>query len=149
MTLHFTDADNVDHVLNAVYFMDGDSVDHTISQIKAGANTIYITGAAGSLTVDVAPTGVGATTNKTGHATTDPVVATPSGGTAPYTYAWTIEDALDGTPVINSPSADTTTFSIFGLGDGDFCTATARCTVIDANSFTNSGTCAVSFYGGF
>lgn len=149
MTLHFKDADNVDHVLNAVYWMDADEVDHEISQIKIGSHTIYITGAAGSITVDVEPAGVGADANKTGYATTDPVTATPTGGTAPYAYLWTTEDTLDGVPTINSPTSATTTFSIFGLSDGAFCSATARCTVTDANSFTGSGTCAVTFYGGF
>lgn len=149
MTLQFKDDGGVDRAISEIWFMDDVGADHEISIGLFGARTIYATGAAGSITVDVTPPGVGADANKTGSAMTDPVVATPTGGTAPYTYLWTIEDAIDGVPTINSPTAATTTFSISGLSDGTFCSATARCTVTDVNSFTGSGACSVTFYGGF
>lgn len=148
MTLQFKDDGGVDRAVSEIWFADDGGGDHEISIGLFGANTVYITGAAGDLTVDVSPAGTGATAGKTGHATTGSVVATPSGGTPIYTPVWTIEDAIDGTPTINSPSALSTTFSITGLMDGAFCTATARCTVTDVNLFTNSGTCSLTFYGG-
>lgn len=148
MTLQFKDDGGTDRAISEIRFKDDGGTDRVISTVLFDSNIVYITGAAGAITVAIAPSGTGASAGKSGHATTGAVVATPSGGTPLYIYAWTIEDALDGTPGITSPSAASTTFSISGLASGDFCTATARCTVVDANSFTNSGTCALTFYGG-
>lgn len=83
-----------------------------------------------SLSVSLSPTSlskVGATSSLT----TASVTATPSGGTAPYAYAWT---KLSGDAITcNSPSAATTTFTASGLAAGGADrTATYRCTVTDS-----------------
>jgi hypothetical protein len=66
--------------------------------------------------------------------TTSSVTATPSGGTSPYTYAWT---QLSGDAIsCNSPSAATTTFVASALDVGEYRYATYRCTVTDATAAT-------------
>lgn len=70
--------------------------------------------------------------------TTGTVTVTPSGGTAPYTYAWArVGAAADSGPYqASAPSAATTAFSDV---DSTVCTAdvnsseTWRCTVTDDN----------------
>ena len=71
-----------------------------------------------------------------GVVTSQSVTITASGGTAPYTYSWTITsgDVDYGTPTINNPTSATTTFSdtvndslsIEGASD-----SIARCRVTD------------------
>jgi hypothetical protein len=63
--------------------------------------------------------------------TTGTTTATPSGGTAPYTYAWTRVSG-DITISINSPSAATTSFTA-SVADGVPKEAAFKCTITDAN----------------
>lgn len=67
--------------------------------------------------------------------TTNSVTVTPSGGTSPYTYAWTW--ASGGASITTtSPTAATTTFSATGLTSGETRSGQARCTVTDNVSAT-------------
>lgn len=79
----------------------------------------------------------------TGTSTTNSVTVTASGGTAPYSYAWTrvTSDHPTNDPTANSPAAATTTFTQTNIGVAEGYTATFRCTVTDAN--TNTATCDV------
>ena len=86
-----------------------------------------------SMTATASPTSLYKTTTGS-SATTNSVTVTPSGGTSPYTYAWTL---LSGdTLTVTSPSAATTTFSKTGMGTGDSFSATYRCTVTDSTGGT-------------
>lgn len=70
---------------------------------------------------------------------TDNVTVTPSGGTAPYTYAWTLEGVGgDGQLSVNSPTSATTSFA-YSLLKFLFTEvyANARCTVTDV--YGNTG----------
>jgi hypothetical protein len=64
--------------------------------------------------------------------TTSSVTATPSGGTAPYTYIW--EGAAYNTDGIGvtTPTAATTTFRRFACASGDTYLGDFSCTVTDA-----------------
>ena len=60
--------------------------------------------------------------------------ATASGGTAPYTYAWT---KVSGDSItIDSASAATTTFRATSVAAGEMRTATFRCTATDSTGGT-------------
>lgn len=146
MTLKFKDDGGTDHTITAVMFMDDDGVDRTLEKIVLGSNIIF--SLAPDISVAVSPDVVGADAAGTGSATTVSVTATPTGGTAPYAYAWTLESIAGGSPTVNIPTSATTSFSITGISTGDYCTSIARCTVTDADSFTASGTCSVAFSGG-
>lgn len=66
--------------------------------------------------------------------TSNSVTATPSGGTGPYTYAWT-RFSGDSAVSANSPSSATTTFSAI-VPKWDSREATMRVTVTDSLSAT-------------
>lgn len=75
--------------------------------------------------------------------TTASVTATPTGGTAPYTYAWTRTDGGADAWTITTPTAATTSFRATAVLPSDNQTATFICTVTDANGRT-AATSAVS-----
>ncbi len=64
--------------------------------------------------------------------TTSSATASPSGGTAPYNYAW----SGPGGWTINSPAAGTTSFSKAGVAPGTEETESFTCTVTDASGAT-------------
>jgi hypothetical protein len=92
--------------------------------------------------VTVSESGTPVITGTAGSETTPAAVASPSGGLAPYTYAWTF--SVGGASiVITSPTAASTTFSASGLSSaGETRSGTAVCTVTD--SLGQTGTCSVS-----
>lgn len=68
---------------------------------------------------------------------TNAATATPVGGTAPYTYAWTNAVNSGGTaPFANSPSLATTIFHKPNVTPGDGFSDTMRVTATDAFGFT-------------
>lgn len=75
--------------------------------------------------------------------TTDIATVTPSGGAAPFTYAWAF-DSTDGNILINSPSAAATSFQGNGMAPGDTRNAIARCAVIDSLGATAYALVAVT-----
>lgn len=77
--------------------------------------------------------------------TTDRSVATPTGGLAPFTYAWTIlsQTGLSGL-TINSPSSASTTFTA-SVPSGNNGSATFRCTATDALGTTAHDDVTVGF----
>lgn len=75
-------------------------------------------------------------------ARTGPITATPFGGTAPYSYNWTISS---GVASIESPFTATTSFSASVPSGGQrFAVASVTCT--DARGVTATGTCSITFY---
>jgi hypothetical protein len=82
----------------------------------------------------------------TGTATTGSVVATVTGGTAPYTYAWVLTETDSGVPATASnPTAAATSFTQTGLAEDDFVTTTWTVTVADANGVTATATVGAYF----
>lgn len=74
------------------------------------------------------------------------VSAIVTGGTGPFSYAWTLIE-FDGvaTPTIASPTFATTTFSQGGLGFSETATATFQCVATDSLGNTASAQVTVSF----
>lgn len=79
-----------------------------------------------------APSTVQGSGNSTANISITTAVAscTPSGGTAPYTYAWSTTDADF---VANSPDTAATSFTGSGVGPSGLKNASFICTVTDAN----------------
>lgn len=98
-----------------------------------------------SLTATASP----ASLYKVGYAssiTTPSTTVTPTGGTGPYTYAWTWFAGPAGTISINSASAATTTFTGSSMALYDDNNGTARCTVTDSASHTATVNVPVDIY---
>lgn len=82
------------------------------------------------LSLSVSPSDVSGlgSSNKPLRITSDPVMATPTGGKAPFTYAWAI---TSGTATAATPTNATTTFSEV-VSPGGSKSSTARVTVTDS-----------------
>jgi hypothetical protein len=72
--------------------------------------------------------------------TTGLVLATPSGGIAPYTYAWTQVGTTPYTWTINSPAAASTSFTAGTVGAGVSTEAEFKVTVTDSGGQTATAT---------
>ena len=105
----------------------------TFSTLSASANVGSVTGS-GSTGVPGANISV----------TTGSVTVTPSGGSAPYTYAWT--NVSGTTATVNSATSATTTFTrnAAGSNGGTNYTGVYRCTVTDSAARTASVDVTVS-----
>ena len=90
-----------------------------------------------SFSATVSPTAAGGSRATAGSVTTNTVTVTPSGGTSPYTYAWTWFSGGTGI-TITSPSAATTDFSGLVSSTTPIRSGTARCTVTDSASRTTT-----------
>ena len=98
-------------------------------------NVATVTGAAsgGALVATLNRSAVTGNRSGAGTVTTGSVTVTASGGTGPYTYAWT--NVSGDTFTVTSPTAATTTFSITVAVD-EVKTAQYRCTVTDSLAAT-------------
>ena len=65
---------------------------------------------------------------------TSTFTATPSGGTAPYTYSWTLlSQSGDGTVSVDTPTASSTSLDYTGLvSTGQYVDYSFQCTVLDS-----------------
>lgn len=85
-------------------------------------------------------------TSASSTVTTRSCTVTPSGGAAPFTYAWSITSFTGtGSPSINSPSAATTSFTKTGVPINSEIDAVAKCDVTDSLGVTASITVNVQF----
>ena len=72
-----------------------------------------------------------------GPVTTDPAHVTTTGGTSPYTYAWSIQLGGDEW-TINSPTSSSTTFTYDSLNHSDRVEGIAKVIVTDDNDLTTT-----------
>lgn len=98
----------------------------------SGLQEIFAPGA--SFSVDVTPDVYGYGNSLGSIAiTTSFATATPNGGRAPFTYSWAITDSLGASWVVVSPSAQSTSLRAASVPATETATATAECTVTDAD----------------
>lgn len=97
-----------------------------------------------SLAVTISPDHLNATGYSPGTVSpwTGFCTASPTGGTAPYRYAWTVDNSWG---VLN-PTSASTAFQSIPLSPGDGSDATGTITVTDANSLTATATIPLTSY---
>lgn len=140
--LFIRDGSNVQREISELIIRDGTNTARTISElwIRDTNNVprlVFNPGGGATLRVTVAPDIVSGSTVGTGTVTTDAATATGAGGTAPYTYAWTLITHSSVTlPTADTPSADTTTFTQTGIAPSTTEDATWKCTITDDNGNT-------------
>jgi hypothetical protein len=148
--LKIRDAAGTLRTITQVKVRDGGNTLRTCSFVKVRdttntLRTVYSTGAA--LSASASPSFTFGITLGTGTAVTDSTTVTPSGGTAPYTYAWTVLSYTHPTtsPTINNPTSATTAFTQTGIVPGGGYGAVMRCTVTDAAAATTTVDVDASF----
>jgi len=140
MAMVIRDGGNVARTVTGMIVRDGTNTPRTITQmwIRDPSNTprlVYSTSPALSLAASPNPTSGGSYGGS--PATSDSVTATPTGGTGPYTYAWTRTSYTSGTaPTITSAATAATTFVQTGMTPGSDQSAVFRCTVTDSLAAT-------------
>lgn len=70
--------------------------------------------------------------------TSEEVSLSITGGAAPYSYAWELISAIDGTWTIESPTESKTRFVVNAVPLGDSYVATFKCVVTDARGASAS-----------
>lgn len=85
-----------------------------------GAAAAFVSGGGSSIAVTLNPTSVSGFGNSgaSANVTTGNVTATPSGGVAPYTFAWAQKGGSGNTWTIGSAAAATTSFTCQALAAG-------------------------------
>lgn len=146
MPMKMMDAGSVLRTVTGMKVADGGLV-RTIRTVKFMDGTTLRTVAtfAPPMTLSISPSPIiGVSTTST--CTAGPVTATPSGGVAPYSYAWTrLSHSALTAPTITSPSTASTSFVQTGLPSGTIEDATFRCTVTDAAAQTAAADVIASF----
>lgn len=128
----------------AIRLRDASGVLKTVANIRTrdASNVlrlVYSSTAGGAFTVAASPlVAFGGRTGSGALAiTSEEVALSITGGAAPYTYAWELVSAIDGTWTIESPSASKTRFVVSAVPVGDSYQATFRCVVTDARGLSS------------
>jgi hypothetical protein len=102
-----------------------------------GAAAAFVSGS-GGIAIAFSPGSVSGyyAAGGTANISTGSVLATASGGVAPYTYAWARTDSSAYTWVIGAPTAATTSFGGQSIPEGVQTFADFELTVTDASSNT-------------
>lgn len=142
MGINVIDPNGTDRVITGINVIDPSGTDRALVQINVidpnGTDRVVWTSSGSStLAVSATPTSVGGSTTGGGSATTGTTTASASGGTAPYTYSWSLtyyDNVVP--PTINAPNAATTSFTQTNISYGGTNHATFQVTVKDSASPT-------------
>lgn len=132
------DTTGVERGVVGIAFRDGANVLQTVdggfARDSAGVRRPIFSG----LTVAISPTSLYASgySMGTSYPYTANAVATATGGTAPYAYAWVVDSLWS----VTNPTSATTSFQSIGLNPGDSSSATGTVTATDANGLTATAT---------
>lgn len=108
-------------------------------KVMDGATLRTVATFAPALTLSASPSSASgiAASNTPINVTTNSVTAVPTGGTGPFTYAWTVVSFTAGaSPVITSSTNAATTFRQNTMTPDTTASAVFRCTVTDAFGLT-------------
>ena len=138
MTMIVRDDGGTPRTITAIQVRDGTNTPRDISEMyvrDSNAVSRLVFSLASPLSLAITPGAVGGLAYGSGTVTTDAATATPTGGVAPYTYAWTVVSHSNATPpAANSPASNISTFTQTAVVETD--DAVFRCTVTDDNGAT-------------
>lgn len=140
---------SADRSITAIHVIDASSVDRTIVQGRIiGPDKVdrvfWDPSGTVSFSVTISPTVTGGS-SYTSIVVTGSVTATATGGTGPYSYAWSLGDFTNTTPPsVTSPSSATTTFQQTNVAVDD--TDSATFTVTATDSLANTATASISVF---
>lgn len=150
MPIQIIDSGSVNRSITGIQVIDASGVDRTISEIRLIDTTgvdrlIYSTSP--PMSASASPSATSGFTSGASVITTNSTTVTPTGGTGPYTYAWTLisRDHPTTDPTANSPTAATTTFTQTNAAPGGFYTAEFLCTVTDSLGAMATASVSASF----
>lgn len=135
------DASNTPRTITGWLIRDAANVQQTVTagydRATGNASELFYN-PAGDLTLSVSLNAdfVAGFSAGTGNATTTEAIATASGGTAPYTYAWTLTAVPDNPTVANFPTLATTDFTMSSMPPANTYVTFWQITVTDALSNT-------------
>ena len=140
MPINVTDDTTADRLITEIEVTDAGNVNRAITEIRvidsSGTDRIVFPGG-GEMMLTATPDSVFAFTSGGDPAVTNTTTITVDGGTAPYTYAWTVQSYSSlVSPTVDNPTSATTSFTQTGIGASDYQYATFRCTVTDTTSST-------------
>jgi hypothetical protein len=151
VALIIRDGTNTARTLTALVIRDGGNVSRTITELwvrdlNGVPRLVFNPSGSATLAVTTDNDSVHGRSHGTGTATTSIVTATPTGGTAPYTYAWSLL-STDGTPDpdADNPTSAATSFTQTGMNPDDYIASTWRVTVMDANGVTATADVSATF----
>lgn len=128
---------------SALRVRDGGAVLKTVGNVRvrdasSTLRLVYSSASGGAFTVSASPLVCygGRAGGATLSVTSEEVSVSITGGSGPYTYAWSLIAAVDGTWAVTAPNADKTNFVVSSVPSGDTYTATFKCTVTDARGLT-------------
>lgn len=136
--------------ITSVFVVDAGSVSREISEIRVRdsnnvSRVVFSTGSPLSASAD--PPDVFGYDAGTGTAVSNSTTVTATGGSAPYTYLWTVFSYTGITPpLIGDDTQDTTNFTQTGLSPGQYTFAVFLCTVTDDNDATTEVYVTASFF---
>ncbi len=148
MTITIIDAGSVSRTVAAMKVLDGSTL-RTIFRAKVmdadGTTLRTVATFSPAMTASTSPSFIDVSAPSS-TMTTPPCTVTPVGGTAPYTYSCVVT-FFDGfaSPVVNSPTSATTTFTQSSVVSGDVAQTTFTWTVTDAFGLTTTATVNANF----
>jgi hypothetical protein len=151
VALIIRDGTNTARTLTALVIRDGGNVARTITELWVRdlnnvPRLVFNPSGSATLAVSLSADSVHGRSHGTGTATTSIVTATPTGGTAPYTYAWSLVDT-DGTPNpdADNPTSAATSFTQTGMNPDDYIASNWLLTVTDTNGVTTTANVSATF----
>lgn len=133
MGIKVRDSGNVLRTITQIRARDAGNVLRTIQRVRirdAGNVLRTVWTASPPLSASISGGPASGSILGAGPVTTGSITCSPTGGTAPYSYAWTFVSGNSFT--VDSPTSATTAFSTT-LSTAETKTATYRCTITDAN----------------
>lgn len=142
MAIKIKDAGGTLRTITSIKVQDGGTL-RPVQTVKIldGSTLRTVAELVSSLTVAITPDTIEGGGRNSGI-TSNAATATPTGGLAPYTYAWVI---TSGTATATSPTLATTTFRQEGIPEDTVMVATAQVTVTDAIGQTATDTTGMTF----